>query len=74
MRTFLNSFGNFVFCLKCHLQQFSPNENFKYSPVPPLFLHPPPLPLDFKKFQFPPDFIEFKNPVTPFTKGRGEPL
>ena len=31
MKTFLNSFWNFVFCLKFHPQQFSPNGNFKNS-------------------------------------------
>ena len=30
-------------------------------PSPPLFLPP----LDFEKFQFPPDFVDFKNPVAP---------
>ena len=40
---FLNTFWNFVFCLKFHLQQFPPpNENFKNSPFPHLFLPPPP--------------------------------
>ena len=47
-----------------------PNENFKNSPLPPLFLPP----FDFEKFKFPPDFVEFENPVLPsppFTKGGG---
>ena len=67
MKTFLNSFWNFVFCLKFHLQQFSPNENFKNSPFPLFFSL-----LDFEKFQFPQDFIEFKNPVPPSQRGGGE--
>ena len=28
-------------------------------------------PVDFDKFQFPPDFVEFKNPVPLFTKKGG---
>ena len=55
MKTFLNSFLNFVFCLKFHLQQSPPNENFGKSPSPSF--SPPPL--DFEKFQFPLDIVEF---------------
>ena len=54
MKTFLNSFLNFVFCLKFHLQQSLPHENFRNSPSPS-----PPPPLDFEKFQFPLDIVEF---------------
>ena len=61
MKIFLNSFRNFVFCLKFHLQRFPPpDENFENSPFPLSFLPPPPS-LDFEKFQFPPAFVEFKN-------------
>ena len=69
MGTFLNSFWNFVFCLKFHPQQFSPNENFKNSFFPPLFLPP----LILKNFSppppRPPDLVEFKNPIPPLRKG-----
>ena len=67
MKTFLNWFWNFVFCLKFHLQQFPPNKNFKNFPFFLFFF-----PLDFEKFQSRVDFIEFKNLVPPpFTKGGG---
>ena len=39
MKTVLNSFWNFVFCLKFHLQQFSPNEISKI-PLSPSFSLP----------------------------------
>ena len=49
---------------------FPPNEISKI-PLSLLFLSPPPPPpLDFEKFQFPPDFTEFKNPVPPLHKGK----
>ena len=64
MKTFLNSFRNFVFCLKFHLQH-SPPMKFQKFPFPPSFSPPP---FDSEKFQFPLDFVEFKNPVPPFTK------
>ena len=59
MKTFLNSFWNLVFCWRLISSNFPPNENFKNSPFSLFF------PLDFEKFQFPPDFVEFKNPVPP---------
>ena len=31
-------------------------------------------PIDIEKFQFPPDFVEFKNPVFPLHKWEGEKL
>ena len=67
MKIFLNSFGNFAFCLKFHLQQFSSQWKFqKFPSLPPPFLPPS---LDFEKLQFPPDFAEFKNTAHTFTKG-----
>ena len=64
MKTFLNSFWNFVFCLKFHLQQFSPQWKFQKFPFPPSFSPT----LDFEQFQFPPDFVDFKNL---FPRGEG---
>ena len=76
----------FKFILKfCFLFEVSspaifPPMKISKIPLSPLFLSPP---LDFEKFQFPLDFFEFKNPVSPpsqrgeaamsppFTKGGG---
>ena len=68
MKTFLNSFRNFVFCLKFHLQHSPPPMKFQKFPLPPSFS--PPSLFDFEKFQFPLDFVEFKNPVPPLHKGK----
>ena len=68
MKTFLNSFSNFVSSLKFHLQQFPPNENFKISPFP-LFVSP----LDFERFQSPRISLSSKIQFHPLHKG-GEPL
>ena len=61
MKTFFNSFWNFVFCLKFHIQQFHPNENFKNS-VPSYFL----LPLILKNFSFPKILLSSKIQYPPF--------
>ena len=41
MKTFLNSFWNFAFCLKFHIQQFSPQWKFQKLLFPPSFFLPP---------------------------------
>ena len=56
-----------MFPIWCFISSnFPPNENFKNSPSPLFFF-----PLDFEKFQFSLDFVEFKNPVTPLSQRGG---
>ena len=58
----------FCFLFKISSPALPPPMKFQKFPLPPSFS--PPYPFDFEKFQFPLDFVEFKNPVPPLHKGK----
>ena len=56
----------FWFLFEVSSPAISPPVKISKTPLSSLFFSP----LDFEKFQFPPDFVEFKNPVpAPLPKG-----
>ena len=70
MKTFLNSFRNFVFCLKFHLQQFSPLMKISKIPLSPSFSPP----LNFEKSSSPRISLSSKIQFPTLHKGGEEPL